>query len=200
MRAPTFGTRGFFKNCVFFPWCYCSNTLLVVQKPTEFDFQLLHENPQLWWLFLHVFILGNNFILCSRGNTLASCFIVPSFFVLSITFWSGMGVFVYQDLTKSLILTFFNFWEKMEITCCLVWKQRNIAYFLTSSHVSKKLLCEEQCQGLLLLVRLDSGPFQSSRCTPKLKGDFCHYSMTYPFTHAVLNVTLFYILLTCCDA
>ena len=194
MRVPNLGTRGFFN-----PWCYCSDTLLVVWRPTKLDFQSLHENPQLWWLLLHVFILGNNFVLCGRGNTLASCFIVPSFFVLSIAFWSGMGVLCISGFDQISDSHFFlKFPEKLEITCFLVWNQRNIAFFLTSSYFSMKLLCEEQCKGLLLLVRLDSGPFQSSRCTPKLKNDFCHYSTTYPFTHEVLNFTPFYILLTCC--
>ena len=33
-----------------FLWCYCSNTLCVVQKPTVFYFQLLVEMSQLWGL------------------------------------------------------------------------------------------------------------------------------------------------------
>ena len=182
------------------PWRYCSETLVVIQKPTEFDFQLLHENSQLCWIFLRVCILGNNFILCCRGNTLAPCFIVPCFLyspLLSEVVWEFC---VYQDLTKSLILTFFsNFSKNWKLPVFLSENRETLLIFLTLSHISKKLLCEEQCKGLLLLVRLDSGPFQSSRCTPKLKGDFCHYSITYPITHEVLNFTPFYILLTCCD-
>ena len=130
MRVPIFGTRGVFKNCVFYPWCYCSNTLLVVRKPAEFDFQLLHENPQLWWLFLHVFILGNNFILCIRGNTLASCFIVPSFLyspLLSEVVWEFC---VYQDLTKSLILTFFsNLWKNWKLPVLLSENRETLLIF-----------------------------------------------------------------------
>ena len=124
------------------------------------------------------FVLGNNFILCCRGNILAPCFIVPSFLCTLHYILKWYGSFVYIRIWPNLWFSLFlKFPEKLEITCSLVWKQRNIA-FLTSSHISKKLLCEEQCKGLLLLVRLDSGPFQSSRCTPKLKGDFCQYDLS----------------------
>ncbi len=47
--CPYSGTNGVLKNSVFLPWCYCGNTLLVVWKPTWFDFQLLFEMSQLWW-------------------------------------------------------------------------------------------------------------------------------------------------------
>ena len=58
MRVPSFGTRGVLKNCVFHPLCYCSDTLLDVQKPTKLGFQALDENRCGGSLF-HVFILGN---------------------------------------------------------------------------------------------------------------------------------------------
>ena len=39
-----------------FPWCYCGDTLLGVQKPTVLDFQMLSEMSQLWWLSSLLFL------------------------------------------------------------------------------------------------------------------------------------------------
>ena len=77
---------------------------------------------------------------------------------------------VYQDLTKSLILTFFKFLGgKWKLPVLLSENRETLLIFLTSSHISKKLLCEGQCKWYLLLMRLDSGPFSKFQMRPQVE-------------------------------
>ncbi len=119
-----FGTRGVHKNCVFLPLCYCSDTLLDVRKPTKLGFQLLDENPLLWWLFFPWFLyLARLLYECHRGCTLALRYTAPSLLYFTSLPWVKQEICVYQDLTKSLILTFFIFpvlWKKL-LSCMFSW-------------------------------------------------------------------------------
>ncbi len=49
MIVRTLEQRGSQELCLL-PWCYCGDTVLVVWKPTGFNFQLLSEISQLWQL------------------------------------------------------------------------------------------------------------------------------------------------------
>ncbi len=124
MRVPSFGTIGVLKNCVFHPLCYCSNTLLDVRKPAKLGFQSLDENPLLWWLSFPCFYTWQYFYMIVTEAVFWHSVVLNQVCNASLPFFKWNRSFcLYQDSTKSLILTFFIFpmlWKK-SLNCMLSW-------------------------------------------------------------------------------
>ena len=119
------------KNCVSFPWCYCSDTLLGVWPPAELDFQSLDENPHPWWLSHpyyytwqeHFFITGavpcHSAILYQVSHTLSH----------SLKWYRRyLSIRIRENLWFSHF-PFYQFCWKIVSCCFLEWKQSKFAWY-----------------------------------------------------------------------
>ena len=156
------------KNCVFLPFCYCGDTLLGVRPPAELDFQSLDENPHPWWLSLPCYYTWQEHFL-SQGQYPVTLLYAPSFSFSQSLFKVVLEFCVYQDLTKSLILTFslLPILLKKLVSCCFLdWKHSIFTWYHMQIAYLGEFLHEGPCIGyprsaglfLVLLVEFQMRP------------------------------------------
>ena len=89
-----------------FSWCYCSDTLLGVCLQQSLIFSRLMRIHTCGGSLFHVIILGKSTFLL-QGQCPVTLLYAPSFSYSQSLFKVVPEFYVYQDSTKSLILTFF---------------------------------------------------------------------------------------------